>query len=195
MKIIGLTGGIGSGKSTLLKWIELKEIPCFQSDQVGKNLLENELKHKVVDCFGLHLYESGKLDRGELAQIVFSNTTALKKLNDIVHPAVAIEFKKFKDENKTKPMVVKESAILFESGIYKSCDFIILVCASMEERVLRVMKRDGMSRAAVLERMSNQWDDSKKRILADFVIENNDLEFAEQQLEYLFEKVLYETKD
>jgi dephospho-CoA kinase len=92
-------------------------------------------------------------------------------------------------------MVVKESAILFESGIYKSCDFIILVCASMEERVLRVMKRDGMSRAAVLERMSNQWDDSKKRILADFVIENNDLEFAEQQLEYLFEKVLYETKD
>ena len=92
-------------------------------------------------------------------------------------------------------MVVKESAILFETGIYKSCDFIILVCASLEERILRVMKRDEMSREAVMERMANQWDDSKKRILADFVIENNDLEFAMQQLEYLFGTVLYKTKD
>lgn len=195
MKIIGLTGGIGSGKSTLLKWIESKGIPCFQSDLVGKDLLEKNLKQQVADHFGNQLYESGQLDRKQLADRVFGNTMALKALNDIVHPAVANAFEKFKEEHQNKPLVVKESAILFETGIYKSCDFIILVCASLEERILRVMKRDEMSREAVMERMANQWDDSKKRILADFVIENNDLEFAMQQLEYLFGTVLYKTKD
>lgn len=195
MKIIGLTGGIGSGKSTLLKWIESKGIPCFQSDLVGKDLLETNLKQQVADRFGNQLYESGQLDRKQLAERVFGNTMALKALNDIVHPAVANAFEKFKEEHQNKPLVVKESAILFETGIYKSCDFIILVCASLEERILRVMKRDEMSREAVMERMANQWDDSKKRILADFVIENNDLEFAMQQLEYLFGTVLYKTKD
>lgn len=195
MKIIGLTGGIGSGKSTLLKWIESKGIPCFQSDLVGKDLLETNLKQQVADRFGNKLYESGQLDRKQLADRVFGNTMALKALNDIVHPAVANAFEKFKEEHQNKPLVVKESAILFETGIYKSCDFIILVCASLEERILRVMKRDEMSREAVMERMANQWDDSKKRILADFVIENNDLEFAMQQLEYLFGTVLYKTKD
>ena len=195
MKIIGLTGGIGSGKSTLLKWIESKGIPCFQSDLVGKDLLEKNLKQQVADHFGNQLYESGQLDRKQLADRVFGNTMALKALNDIVHPAVANAFEKFKEEHQNKPLVVKESAILFETGIYKSCDFIILVCASLEERILRVMKRDEMSREAVMERMANQWDDSKKRILADFVIENNDLEFAMQQLEYLFGTVLYKTND
>ena len=190
MKIIGLTGGIGSGKSTLLKWIESKGIPCFQSDLVCKDLLETNLKQQVADRFGNQLYESGQLDRKQLAERVFGNTMALKALNDIVHPAVANAFEKFKEEHQNKPLVVKESAILFETGIYKSCDFIILVCASLEERILRVMKRDEMSREAVMERMANQWDDSKKRILADFVIENDSLELAIEQLEAILKKLL-----
>ena len=71
MKIIGLTGGIGSGKSTLLKFIQQNGIPCFESDKVGKELLDTQLKKDIINSFGSYLYETGKLDRNKLAELVF----------------------------------------------------------------------------------------------------------------------------
>lgn len=195
MKVIGLTGGIGSGKSTLLKWFQSKGVPCFESDRVGKDLLNSELKQDVISSFGFKLYPKGILDRKQLAKLVFKDAIALKKLNNIVHPAVGIAFEKFKVENINELLIIKESAILFESGIYKIYDSVILVCASKEKRVLRVMKRDGINRGEVLERMAKQWDDPSKRLLADFVIENNILEFAKYQLEVIFKKLLMDDKD
>lgn len=195
MKIIGLTGGIGSGKSTLMRWLQSKGIPCFESDKVGKELLNTELKQEIIDNFGSHLYATGNLDRKQLAELVFNDTAILKKLNKIVHPAVGNAFKKFKEENKAAPIIIKESAILFEEGIYKKCDSVILVCATQEERISRVMQRDGVSRKAVLQRMANQWDDQKKRPLADFVIENNSIETAKNQFEAVLTELLTKEKD
>ena len=190
MKIIGLTGGIGSGKSTLLAWLRSNGIPCFESDIVGKQLLNGQLKQDVIDCFGPELYPNDVLDTKRMAQLVFQDKEALEKLNNLVHPAVGKAFKDFVEKNKNAQIVVKEAAILFETGAYKSCDFVILVCAPLEKRISRVIQRDGVKRAEVLARMSKQWDDNKKSALADFVIENDSLELAIQQLEAILKKLL-----
>lgn len=190
MKIIGLTGGIGSGKSTLLAWLRSNGIPCFESDIVGKQLLNGQLKQDVIDCFGPELYPNDVLDTKKMAQLVFQDKEALEKLNNIVHPAVGKAFKDFIEKNKNAQIVVKEAAILFETGAYKSCDFVILVCAPLEKRISRVIQRDGVKRAEVLARMSKQWDDKKKSALADFVIENDSLELAIEQLEAILKKLL-----
>ncbi len=190
MKIIGLTGGIGSGKSTLLAWLRSNGIPCFESDIVGKQLLNSQLKQDIIDCFGPELYPNDVLDTKKMAQLVFQDKEALEKLNYLVHPAVGKAFKDFIEKNKNAQIVVKEAAILFETGAYKSCDFVILVCAPLEKRISRVIQRDGVKRAEVLARMSKQWDDNKKSALADFVIENDSLELAIQQLEAILKKLL-----
>jgi len=190
MKIIGLTGGIGSGKSTLLAWFRSNGIPCFESDIVGKQLLNGQLKQDVIDYFGPELYPNDVLDTKRMAQLVFQDKEALEKLNNIVHPAVGKAFKDFIEKNKNAQIVVKEAAILFETGAYKSCDFVILVCAPLEKRISRVIQRDGVKRAEVLARMSKQWDDNKKSALADFVIENDSLELAIEQLEAILKKLL-----
>ena len=190
MKIIGLTGGIGSGKSTLLAWLRSNGIPCFESDIVGKQLLNGQLKQDVIDYFGPELYPNDVLDTKRMAQLVFQDKEALEKLNNLVHPAVGKAFKDFVEKNKNAQIVVKEAAILFETGAYKSCDFVILVCAPLEKRISRVIQRDGVKRAEVLARMSKQWDDKKKSALADFVIENDSLELAIQQLEAILKKLL-----
>ena len=190
MKIIGLTGGIGSGKSTLLAWFRSNGIPCFESDIVGKQLLNGQLKQDVIDCFGPELYPNDVLDTKRMAQLVFQDKEALEKLNNLVHPAVGKAFKDFVEKNKNAQIVVKEAAILFETGAYKSCDFVILVCAPLEKRISRVIQRDGVKRAEVLARMSKQWDDNKKSALADFVIENDSQELAIEQLEAILKKLL-----
>ena len=190
MKIIGLTGGIGSGKSTLLAWLRSNGIPCFESDIVGKQLLNGQLKQDVIDCFGPELYPNDVLDTKRMAQLVFQDKEALEKLNNLVHPAVGKAFKDFVEKNKNAQILVKEAAILFETGAYKSCDFVILVCAPLEKRISRVIQRDGVKRAEVLARMLKQWDDNKKSALADFVIENDSLELAIEQLEAILKKLL-----
>ena len=190
MKIIGLTGGIGSGKSTLLAWLRSNGIPCFESDIVGKQLLNGQLKQDVIDCFGPELYPNDVLDTKRMAQLVFQDKEALEKLNNLVHPVVWKAFKDFVEKNKNAQILVKEAAILFETGAYKSCDFVILVCAPLEKRISRVIQRDGVKKAEVLARMSKQWDDNKKSALADFVIENDSLELAIEQLEAILKKLL-----
>ena len=190
MKIIGLTGGIGSGKSTLMRCYQSKGFPFFESDMVGIELMNSELKQAIIDNFGSQLFATGNLNRKQLAKLVFNDMVALEKLNKIVHPAVGNAFKKFKDEHKNVKLIIKESAILFETGIFKNCDFIILVCAPKENRISRVMNRDGISRKAVLKRMENQWDDKKKKPLADFIIENTTLQSAKDQLDKILIKLL-----
>jgi dephospho-CoA kinase len=189
MKIIGLTGGIGSGKSSLLPWFKSKGIPCFESDKVGKHLLNGQLKQKIIDCFGPELYQNDLLDTKMMAKRVFRDNEALEKLNNLVHPAVEAAFNDFVEKNKNASILVKEAAILFETGAFKGCDFVILLCAPIEKRISRVTQRDGVKRAEVLARISKQWEDDKKRPLADFVIENVSLEEAIQQLEAIYIKL------
>ena len=190
MKVIGLTGGIGSGKSTLLKWFQDQGFPCFESDVVGRVLLDSDLREAVSNRFGSELYGTdGLLNRTALAALVFQETTALDELNKLVHPAVAAAFEDFKKQHDKASLVVKEAAILFETGGYKKCDSTILVKAPKEQRIQRIIARDGVTKEAVLSRMKHQWSDSKKERYADFVILNNNLKQAFKQAAEVLKKL------
>ena len=190
MKIVGLTGGIGSGKSTLMNWFQKQGVPCFESVAVGRKLLNTDLREAVSEAFGAELYlQTGSLDRKALAEKVFANPAALAKLNQIVHPAVAIAFEDFKKQHANAPFVINEEAILFETGGYKNCDVVILVTTPKSDRIERIINRDGSTKAEVIKRMKNQWEDERKRKLADYVIENSTIKSAQKQAAQILEKL------
>ena len=190
MIIVGLTGGIGSGKSTILNYLKNNGYPCFESDKVGKKLLEGELKDSIIKLFGKEIYNpNGILNSRALSKKVFSDSKLLKNLNDTVHPAVHKAFVKFKNKHENFPMIIKEAAILIESGSYKSCDFIILVKAPRSERIKRIVARDSINESDVIVRINNQWDDKKKEKYADYVIENISLDKTFEKIKILIKKL------
>ena len=190
MIIVGLTGGIGSGKSTILNYFREHGYPCFESDEVGKKLLEVELKETVLKLFGEEVQNAkGILDRKAISKKVFSNSKLLEALNDIVHPAVNETFEKFKKKHQDSPVIVKEAAILIESGSYKSCDIIVLVKAPLDERIKRIVARDSVNESEVIARIDNQWEDEKKEKYADYVVENISLEETYEKVKYLIKKL------
>ena len=190
MIIIGLTGGIGSGKSTILSYFREHGYPCFESDEVGKKLLEVELKETVLKLFGEEVYNTkGILDRKVISKKVFSNSKLLEKLNNIVHPAVNEAFEKFKKKYQDSPIIFKEAAILIESGSYKSCDIIVLVKAPPAERIKRIVTRDSINESEVIARINNQWEDKKKEKYADYVIENISLVETHKKVKNLIKKL------
>lgn len=183
-KIIGLTGGIGSGKTTLATYIESLGIPVFIADDEAKKLIQSaEVLREINVVFGEAVFEKGQLNRQELASIVFSNPEKLSQLNGIIHPAVKRQFKIWLDENQSAPFVVYEAAILFESGSYQNCDYIITITAPLEDRIARVMQRDNSSREQVLNRINAQWTDEQRAAKSNFVIENSDPQISKSQLD------------
>ena len=183
MRIIGITGGIGSGKSTIAKVFISMGFPVYNSDTRAKELINSNID--VIDSikqeFGDDIYSSEGLDRKKMASIVFSDSDKLQKLNSIVHPAVGLDFDKWANSQNTS-FVLKEAAILFETGIYKSLDKTILVTYPKEERINRVMKRDSATKEAIEARMNSQWSEEKKKELADYIIDNSGEEMVIPQV-------------
>lgn len=191
-KIIGLTGGIGSGKSTIVEYFRQKGIPVYIADQRAKLISENpKIVTQMLSVFGNKILEDNHVSKQKLAQLVFSDKSKLKQLNAIIHPEVKKDFDLWVLEQKA-PYVIKEAAILFESGSYKSCDYIITVTAPIEERIKRVMARDKTTRNLVLQRMANQWTDEQRIEKSDFVIENNSLETAYNQADKILKLLKYQ---
>lgn len=183
-KIIGLTGGIGSGKSTIAKHIASLGIPVYIADDEAKKLMNSsEIITQIKSSFGSEVISNDKINREALAKIVFQNPEKLKTLNSIIHPAVKLHFDNWLQSQKNHPFVVKEAAILFESGSYKDCDIIITVSAPIEERINRVMKRDKSSKKTILNRINNQWTDEQRISKSDYVITNITLKEALKQTE------------
>lgn len=192
MKIVGLTGGIGSGKTTIAKWFQEKSIPVYNSDNEAKRLMNEsaEIKRKLVELFGEDAYVNNELNRKFISSKVFENKDLLEQLNQIVHPEVFKDFKIW-IQNQTAPFVVKEAAILFESGSYHNCDYIVSVVADEEIRIQRVMERDGISSEQVLSRIKNQWTDELRIVNSDFIIRNNEgLDELEEEFETIYNKLL-----
>lgn len=183
MRIIGITGGIGSGKSTIAKVFISMGFPVYNSDTRAKELINSNID--VIDSikqeFGDDIYSSEGLDRKKMTSIVFSDSDKLQKLNSIVHPAVGLDFDKWANSQNTS-FVLKEAAILFETGIYKSLDKTILVTCPKEERINRVMKRDSATKEAIEARMNSQWSEEKKKELADYIIDNSGEEMVIPQV-------------
>ncbi len=190
-KIIGLTGGIGSGKTTLANYLKSLGIPVYIADEEAKKLfLDPIILQKIKTAFGETIFENNLLSKDRLAKIVFKDTQKLKKLNDIIHPAVKSHFEIWLKQFEDKPLIVKEAAILFESGSYKDCDVIITVIASLKTRIERVIQRDQISEDTVLSRINNQWTDEMRIAKSDYIIENNDLSIAKRQLDEILKKMM-----
>ena len=182
--IIGLTGGIGSGKTTLVNYMESLGIPVFIADEEAKKAMQSpHVLEEVKTSFGPAIFENGHLNRQQLASIVFSNPDKLKILNSIIHPEVKRLFAIWLDQHKTVPFVVYEAAILFESGSYQNCDYIITVTAPLEDRITRVMQRDNCSREQVLQRINAQWTDEERAAKSNFVIDNTNSKSAKNEID------------
>ena len=184
-KIIGLTGGIGSGKTTVANYFQSKGIPVYISDVEAKKVMAfPEIISQIVAIFGTDILgENDTLNRDKLASIVFNNPDKLKQLNSIVHPAVKKHFEQWVGNNKNFPYLVKEAAILFESGSYKDCDAIITVCAPMETRINRVLERDASTREKVLQRINNQISDDERIAKSQYVITNENFDQTKIQMD------------
>jgi dephospho-CoA kinase len=191
MMRVGLTGGIGSGKSTVAVFFQELGVPVYNSDSRARELMEenDQLRQAVSRLLGPEAYHESSLNREYIASRVFRDKDLLGQLNDLVHPAVRKDFLAWAERQKA-PYIVQEAAILFENGAYMAFDAMILVTAPEEIRIQRVMERDAVSRESVTERMKNQWKTSQQIPLADFVIENTDLEKTRKQVGRIHRELL-----
>ena len=187
---VGLTGGIGSGKTTVSEVFHSLGIPFYNSDKRAKYLMENDpsLRVAIIQYFGEESYRSEVLNRLYLSEQVFSDKSKLQKLNSIVHPVVGNDFALW-CKNQSAPFVLKEAAILIESGAYKGLDKIIVVTASENVRMERVMERDGVKASEVRDRINNQMTDSERLQYADFIIDNDGIQMLISQVKEVFNKL------
>jgi len=177
MKKIGLTGGIGSGKTFISKIFQKMGYAVFFADVEAKKCMNNsaELKSEITHNFGNNIYENGTFQKENLADIVFSDSKKLEILNQLVHPFVQRAFVSW-SKNQKSELVIKEAAILFESGANKGLDGVICISAPLQKRIERVMKRDNCSEQEVLDRIANQMLQEEKVQLSDFIIVNDEKE-------------------
>lgn len=174
---IGITGGIGAGKSTVCKIFSVLGIPTYDADSRAKAVMTTDgiLVESIKKGFGtLSFKTDGELNREYLAAEVFNDEQKLKKLNALVHPRVGVDYENWLREQTNTPYVLKEAALLIESGSYKSLDYLLLVTAPESVRIERVLARDKhRNRAQVEEIIKNQLDEDKKLALADFTVNND----------------------
>ena len=173
-KMIGLTGGIGTGKSVVAKIFTTLGIPVFNADEAAKQMMQTSpsIKEKLIEQFGSSIYNVSGLQKEKLADIVFTDSFQLQLLNAIVHPET-IQAAKDWAAKQTSPYVIKEAALIFESGAADGLFKVIGVTAPLSLRIHRVMQRDGVSKEQVEARMQHQISDSIKMRLCDYVIQNN----------------------
>ena len=151
------------------------------------------IKQKIQTIFG-DVYTNEELNRSALAKIVFTNPDLLTQLNNIVHPVVREDFKSWISANSSQKLLFLESAILFENGLNKLVDKVIVITASEDVRIKRVIKRDKVTEKQVRDRMANQLSEESKIAKADFVIYSDDkplidkMKFFLDQLSVMTEK-------
>ena len=191
MKIIGLTGGIGSGKTIVGKVFQSLGIPVFNSDYYAKKVYDDfpETMDQLRQRYGEGIIQDGKIDKAKLASIVFESEEELSALNKLVHPFVKKQFDDWCKLQDSK-YLIREAAILFESGTSQDCDSVVLVTSPLELRVKRTMQRDQISEEQVMARISRQWSDAKKRVLSQFEITNDDKSAILPQILAIHEQIL-----
>jgi dephospho-CoA kinase len=180
---IGLTGGIGSGKSTVCRVFETLGIPVYYADDAAKKLMNtnDELKKSIITHFGKESYNNEGLNRKYLASIVFNNKEKLDLLNSLTHPITIIDAQNWIKSQKS-PYIIKEAALLFESGAAENLNYIIGVFAPENLRIKRVVKRDHLTVDDVMKRINRQIEEDIKMKLCDFIISNDEQELVIPQV-------------
>ena len=186
---IGLTGGIGSGKTIVAKIFETLGIPVYYADEAAKRLMNTDgsLKRSIIKNFGEQVYKNNELDRKFLAGIVFNDRKKLELLNSLTHPVTIDDANKWM-LRQNSPYVIKEAALLFESGAVGQLDYTIGVYAPQHIRVKRVVERDKMPAEEIMKRISRQMDEKMKMKLCDVVILNDEEQLVIPQVLQLHEK-------
>jgi len=188
---IGITGGIGSGKSFVCNIFKHLEIPIYDADSRAKLLMNTDaqLKQALIAAFGKETYNESGLNRAYLADKVFNDSDKVKELNAIVHPAVGNDYKAWVEKNQHRQYVIKEAALMFESGSAKLLDKVIYVHAPIDLRIARIKKRDPQrTEESIRAIISKQLSAEEMRSRADFVIENDEKEMLLPQVISLHKK-------
>jgi dephospho-CoA kinase len=174
---LGITGGIGSGKTSVCRVFNVLGIPVFSADPEAQLIMisDKNIISGINNIAGKNLYPDGKLDRMELASLIFNDPDLLKKVNSLVHPAVFEKFKNWTDA-QSAPYVIMEAAILFESGASQLVDRVATVIAPIGERIARVTNRNRLTMDQVMERIKNQMNDNERIKMSDYVINNSENE-------------------
>jgi dephospho-CoA kinase len=191
VKIVGLTGGIGSGKTTIAKMFEKLKVPVYYADDQAKKLMQysGPLRDGIIALFGEKAYIGKDLNRTYIAGLVFRDKQKLKQLNALVHPVVEAHFRNWAAAQDV-PYVLQESALIYENRKQQQFDAVILVTAPLETRIERVIKRDGLSKQNIVERIENQMSDSLKIPEATFVIHNTDLTKSQERVRQIHEQLI-----
>lgn len=191
--LVGITGGIGAGKTLVAKIFNLLGVPIYNADERAKWLMANHksLREKIIQAFGNDSYLSdGKLNRTYLAAKVFTEESNTLLINRLVHPFVGEDFRIW-SQSQDAPYVLKEAALLFESGSYQELDRIITVTAPESVRVFRVLLRDPQrSPEEVKAIIEKQWPEEDKIQKADFVIDNSERKMVIPQVLKIHQQLL-----
>ncbi len=174
---VGITGGIGSGKTLVSEIFSMLGIPVYNADDRAKWILANDkaVKEKIKEIFGSKAYQNEKLNREYISQEVFNDQSKLNLLNGIVHPHIASDFQKWLETQSKYPYILKEAALLYEAGTYKSLDKIITVFSPVELRIQRLLQRDAhRTEKDIKHIMEKQLDDDEKVKKADYVVYNDE---------------------
>lgn len=198
--LVGITGGLGSGKSMVCRFLSEMGCALFESDQVAKELQlhDPEVIEGIKALFGDRVYSidlSGNLllDRKKIAADVFSSSEKLIALNALIHPKVLAEFDKAVLDARQRgiKILVKEAAILFESGGNEGLDAVVVVVAELQERIERAVQKGMGGREEILRRMATQWAQDRLIAKADYVLFNRgSLDELKKETEALFPVLL-----
>lgn len=183
-KQIGVTGGIGSGKSVACKVFEALGVPIYNADEQAKRLMNSSLviKQGLLECFGADVYVQGEINRDFLADIVFKDKERLAQLNAIVHPVVRVDYEAWL-LRQASPYVIKEAALMVESGLYKEMDELLVVIAPESLRIERIKERDSFRNEGEIKRIiAAQLNDEKFKSIASHVLYNDETELLTPQI-------------
>jgi dephospho-CoA kinase len=191
-KVIGLTGGIGAGKSVVASVFATFGVPVYDSDAKAKSLLNTDakLEKEISELLGKNAYLNGFYNATFVAEKVFSDTELLSKLNQLVHPAVERDFEYWKSEQESS-LVLKETALLFQTDLWRKVDFKVLVLAPENLRIQRVALRDTHRSLAQIQLIIEKQGRAEEHISkADFVIHNDDKQAILEQVRFFLNKIV-----
>ncbi|MDA3891725.1 MAG: dephospho-CoA kinase [Salinivirgaceae bacterium] len=191
MLILGLTGGIGAGKSFVASEFTNEGIPVYNSDERAKDLMvkDSAIRSELIRQFGNEVYQDGVLNKKLIAKNIFNDKQLINWINDLVHPAVKGDFEAWCAMQEA-PFVIKETAILIESGAYKQCDKIIVVSAPLKTRINRVAERSNLTPDEVNSRIQNQLPEKERLKYADYVINNDGTKLVSDQVKNIMKQII-----
>lgn len=190
---LGITGGIGSGKTYVARLFQHRGVPLYLCDDEAKRLMltDEGIRAALTGLLGPEAYTaSGELNKPVISRYLFADAAHAARINAIVHPVVKRDFLRWCDAREAYPLVVMESAILFEAGFRDAVDRVLLVDAPRDVRISRVRERDGLSDPQIEARMAGQMSDEKRRLLADDVLCNDGVRPLDPQIEALLSRWL-----